>query len=168
MLDRSLGLYNRRIRTNPNLRQKAVIADMDGSLVNVTSVLHHVKKKPKDFQAFHSSTINCPPNQQAIDFCQRHWDTGHIVLIVTARMQMWRASTVDWLDTHLPVPYDGPFHRADGDIRPDVAVKMEIYHYLNRVYDIRYACEDNPRVVSLWEGFGIPTEVVPGWGEELQ
>jgi hypothetical protein len=63
------------------------------------------------------------------------------------------------------VPFDGPFHRPDGDFRPDVQVKRDIFKYLSRHYDIRGAVDDNPNVIALWNEIGIPTEVVPGWDD---
>ena len=167
-LDLSInGLYSRRMNTirPAQGRRKAVIVDVDGTLCDVSSVRHHVLTKPKNFDAFHASSIDCPPHQQAIDFCSKHFQSGHAIVVVTARMQKWHNITRAWLDMHMPVPFDGPFHRQDGDIRPDVQVKREIHRYLSQHYDIRHACDDNPKVVALWEDLGIPVEIVPGWDE---
>lgn len=168
-LDRSLGLYNRRIRTSPNLRQKAVIVDLDGTLVDVSSVRHHVLKPKgeKDFDAFHAASINCPPHQQAIDYCQRHWLSGHAILVVTARMQKWHAVSSAWCESNMPCPYDGPFMaREDGDHHSDVSLKKKLYYYLERNYDIRGAIDDRPEIVSLWRELGLEVEVMPGWRQE--
>jgi hypothetical protein len=144
-------------------RPKAVIVDVDGTLADVRGIRHHVAQKPKDFDAFHAASAGVPPNQQAIDFAQRHHDAGHVILVVTARRQQWLGVTQAWLDRHLPVPFDGPFHRADDDYRPDVQVKRDIFRYLARHYDIRGAIDDNPGVIALWDELGVPVEVVPGW-----
>ena len=144
-------------------RPKAVIVDVDGTLADVRGIRHHVAQKPKDFDAFHAASADVPPNQQAIDFVKRHHDAGHVIVIVTARRQQWLDVTQAWLDQHVPVPFDGPLHRLDGDFRPDVQVKRDIHRYLARNYDIRAACDDNPNVIALWEEIGIPTEVIPGW-----
>jgi hypothetical protein len=144
-------------------RPKAVIVDVDGTLADVRGIRHHVAQKPKDFDAFHAASAGVPPNQQAIDFAQRHHDAGHVILVVTARRQQWLGVTQAWLERHLPVPFDGPFHRADDDYRPDVQVKRDIFRYLARHYDIRGAIDDNPGVIALWDELGVPVEVVPGW-----
>jgi hypothetical protein len=143
----------------------AVIVDVDGTLADVRGIRHHVLTKPKDFDAFHAASADVPPNAQAIDFVRRAHADGHVVVVVTARMQKWAEVTTAWLATHLPVPFDGPFHRQDGDVRPDVQVKREIHRYLARHYDIRAACDDNPKVIALWDEIGIPTEIVPGWSD---
>ena len=150
------------------MRARAVIVDVDGTLADVRHIRHHVASKPKNFDAFHAASEFVPPNQQAVDFAVRHFQSGHRVVVVTARMQKWLPVTRAWLDRHLPVPFDGPFHRQDGDGRPDVQVKREIFRYLARHYDVRAACDDNPNVVALWTELGIPVEVVPGWDVVVQ
>jgi len=86
-----------------------------------------------------------------------------VPVVVTARMQKWAPMTRRWLDKHMPVPYDGPFHRQDGDKRSDRVVKLEILRYLRQHYDIRGAIDDNPQVIEVWRSQGIPVEVVAGW-----
>jgi hypothetical protein len=144
-------------------RRRAVIVDVDGTLADVRSIRHHVASKPKNFDAFHAASAHVPANQQAIDFVTRHHAAGFVIVVVTARLQTWAGVTTTWLDQHVPVPFDGPFHRPDGDFRPDVQVKRDIHRYLSRHYDIRGACDDNPAIVALWDELGIPTEIVPGW-----
>jgi len=144
-------------------RPKAVIVDVDGTLADVRAIRHHVAHKPKNFDAFHAASAHVPANQQAIDFVTRHHAAGFVIIVVTARLQTWFDVTRTWLDAHVPVPFDGPFHRPDGDFRPDVQVKRDIHRYLSRHYDIRGAVDDNPNVIALWDELGIPTEVVPGW-----
>ncbi len=149
----------------PRRRPIAAIVDVDGTLADVRGIRHHVLTRPKNFDAFHAASAHVPPNQQALDFAQCHHDAGHIIVVVTARRQRWLDVTRTWLARHMPVPFDGPFHRQDDDLRPDVQVKRDIYRYLSRHYDIRAACDDNPNVVRLWTDIGIPTEVVPGWDD---
>lgn len=148
-----------------NRRPTAVIVDVDGTLADVRGIRHHVAQKPKDFDAFHAASAHVPPNQQAIDFCVRAHRDGHRIVVVTARRQRWEAVTATWLARHVPVPFDGPFHRQDNDVRPDVQVKRDIHRYLARNYDIRAACDDNPNVIALWTEIGIPTTVIPGWDD---
>lgn len=145
------------------MKRRAVIVDVDGTLADVRGIRHHVLVRPKDFDAFHAAAADVPPNQQALDFVARAHADGHTIVVVTARSEKWADSTADWLRRHLDVPFDGPFHRADGDFRPDIQVKREIHRYLARHYDIRGAIDDNPNVIALWTQLGIPVEVVPGW-----
>lgn len=161
-----------------NRRLKLAIADMDGSLVNVSAIRHYVAGPgEKDFDAFHQASRHCPPNEQALEFCRRHYAAGHVIGVVTARMDRHHEVSKGWLDdyllpellkipraAHLPVGYDGPLMREDGLRYSDVVIKRGIYRYLNRHYDIVAACDDNPAIIPLWEELGIPEiEVIPGW-----
>lgn len=149
------------------IRPKAVIVDCDGTLANVASVRHHVvvtdDHPEKDFDAFHQASRYCPPNEQALEFCRRHYTTGHVIVVVTARMERHYEVTKAWLDEHMPVPYDGPIMREDGLRYSDTVIKRRIYAYLTRNYQIVGACDDNPAIVALWKELGIPVEIVPGW-----
>lgn len=148
-------------------RRDAVIVDMDGTLANVSSIRHLVDgiKTKKDFTAFHTASEFVPSNKQAIDYCIKAHKAGHAVLIVTARMEMWREVTERFLEREL-IPYapvTAQYHRADGDYRKDREVKAEILAQIRETYNVVGACDDNPNVVELWEAEGIPTEIVPGW-----
>jgi hypothetical protein len=148
-----------------DLRIPAVIADIDGTLCDVRTIRHHVLTKPKNFDAFHAEALHCPPNPQAIEFCERHHTSGHRILILTGRMERWRDQTDRWLTRYMPVPWIGPYYRLDGDYRPDAEIKKRWVSWLSETYDIRAAIDDNPSIIALWESLGIPVEVVPGWAE---
>ena len=152
------------------VKPTAVLVDVDGTLVDVSGILHYVDgslgttkagKPIKNFDKFHASSAFCPPNQQAIDYCERAHAAGHAIVIVTARMDQWRTATIEWLNAELDVPYVGPHMRRDRDYRKDVVVKTEIHAKLTDRYDIVGAIDDNPNVIALWESLRIPTEVVP-------
>jgi len=149
-------------------KPKARILDVDGTLCDVRTVRHHVlrPRDEKDFDSFHAESINCPPNRVALDYAVETVRMGMVCVVVTARMEQWYDLTKTWLDRYMPVPYDGPFHRRDGDRRSDRIVKLEILRYLRRNYDIRGAIDDNPEVIALWTSQGIPVQVVPGWDED--
>jgi FMN phosphatase YigB (HAD superfamily) len=150
-------------------RPRAVIVDMDGTLVDVSAVRHHVRKPKgeKDFDAFHAESIDCPPNPQALEFCERHHAEGKLILVVTARVHKWFYTSFFWLQENMTVPFEGPFMRQDNDFRPDVQIKREIFDDLIKKYDIVAACDDNPHVIGLWEEKGLAVEIVPGWEDYL-
>lgn len=157
----------------------AVLADMDGTLANVSSVRFHVdgtntitqkngRVRPiKNFDAFHAASEFVPANQQAIDFCVRHQQAGDHVLIVTARMRKWEGVTTRFLGRTCADQFTWWPHiymRDDGDHRKDVEVKREIFAEISETFDVVGAVDDNPNVIALWEELGVPEiEVVPGW-----
>lgn len=146
-------------------QREAVIVDVDGTACDVSSVRHFVESHPKDFDAFHSGAEKCPPHAFVLEEVAEHHRSGRTILVVTARMYRWEASTRAWLDRHMPAPYEGPFMRGDRDFRPDVEVKRDIYRVLTADHEFRiaHAIDDNPAILQLWGELGISTTAVPGW-----
>lgn len=124
-------------------RMPAVIVDVDNTLVGYRG----------------------QPIAQGIAFARRHHWRGRAVLIVTARQEHMRPQTVQWLRRHLPVPFHGPFHRRDGDMRPDAAIKREILQWLGLRYDVKAAIDDLADNLVMWRGLGIHAEAVAHSGD---
>ncbi len=151
------------------VRPKAIVFDMDGTLVDVSSIRHHVIGGPengyrKDFDAFHNDAVNCPAIPWVLNAAVDARGMGYRVLQVTARSERYRPSTSWWIAEHF-CPSDGLFMRPDRDYRPDYEVKRDILDRLLLRYDIIQAYDDNPNVVRLWSEYDIPCVVVPGWVE---
>lgn len=152
---------------------RAIIVDMDGTLLDNTMVLHHVWDGhpewagQKNLDAYHLESAWCPPIGATVAAVRDHHATGDTILIVTARGEEWRDLTETWLD-EAEVPRAGVWMRATGDDRPDGIIKAEILAKLRTEYDIVHAYDDNPHVIAVWAQHGIPTTVIPGWpaGEE--
>jgi len=147
-------------------RQTAVIVDMDGTLCDVSSVVH-LQAEPDGFNAFHEACAQCPPQAGVVDWCIDQYGRGHALLIVTGRDAYSRELTSQWLTQHLPVPIDGLHMRKDGDFRSNTAIKREIHSDLSERYDIRAAIDDDPEIVALWRDIGIPVFMVIERGEVL-
>lgn len=143
---------------------EAVIFDVDGTLCDVRSIRHHVMSGRRDFHAFHMASVDCPPHPHVVEAARKAQAEGRKVLVVTARMERYRALTSFWLALH-DVPSDDLLMRADGDGRPDYDVKREILARIRRRYRPVFAWDDNPAILALWDQEGIPRELVPGWGE---
>jgi len=147
-------------------RASAVIVDVDGTLVEISGIRHHVAGPGRrDFDRFHAESAHCDPIRDTVLWCEEMADIGHRIVVVTARMEKWRTLTANWLDRHLTRPVTDLVMRADRDFRPDFEVKRDIHADLARRFDIVHACDDNPNVVRLWRELGIPVRVVPGWAE---
>lgn len=147
------------------VRREAVIVDVDGTLCDITTALHHLP----NYAAFHEASRRCPPTPGVIEWCRAHHDAGRVLAVVTARKYRHESVTRAWLAEHLsPLPYLGPFMRGDDDTRPDTEIKREIEDILSRDHhlDVVAAIDDRPSVIRLWSGeLGIPTTVVhrPDW-----
>jgi hypothetical protein len=144
----------------------AVVVDMDGTLCDVSAVVH-LQARDDGFAAFHHACAGCPPHPAVLDWCVDHYHRGHEILIVSGRDAWARALTVEWLARHLPVPVAGVFLRAQGDYRSNVQVKRDIHRRLARTFAIRAAIDDDPEIVGLWLELGIPAAMVLDGGEVL-
>lgn len=145
-------------------RQPAVLVDMDGTLCDVSSVIH-LQSEPDGFTSFHEACRQCPPHPAVIEWCLDHHSRGHAILIVTSRDAWTRELTEQWLSEHLPVPISGLHMRPDGDFRSNTHVKREIHSKLIGTYEIRAAIDDDPEILELWQEFGIPIAMVLDWGD---
>ncbi len=145
-------------------RQRAVIVDMDGTLCDVSAVVH-LQAEPDSFTAFHHACADCPPHCAVVEWCVEHHGRGHAILVVTGRDDWSRELTEQWLSEHLPIPIAGLHMRGDGDFRSNVAIKREIHSQLAQIFDIRAAIDDDLEIVGLWQEVGIPIAMVLDGGE---
>jgi predicted secreted acid phosphatase len=148
----------------------AVIVDMDGTLVDVSAIRHHVRAgilpdgsyKRKNFDAFHTESATCPPiplTVALVDWFRQH---NLKIIIVTARSRRYRSPTVWWLLWN-NIETDDLFMRRDGDHRPDYETKRDLLVEIRKRWHPIHAIDDNPNVLRLWEEEGISTTRIPGW-----
>lgn len=155
------------------VRPKAVIVDVDGTLVDVSSIRHYVlaalnpdgSYSTKNFDAFHQESVNCPAIPDTVDQVRAWHENGYHIVVVTARSDKYYPQTAWWLAEH-DIPHADLRMRTQGDNRADYVVKREIYDRIAQRYDVIHAVDDNPNVIKLWNELGIPVTVVPGWLEE--
>ncbi len=102
----------------------AVITDLDGTLCDVSGILHHLEGEERNFAAFHAASADCPPRAEVADAVRAAHGAGKAVLVVTSREFVWRDLTLDWLVAH-EIPYDQLVMRIVGDYRADDIVKAE-------------------------------------------
>lgn len=73
---------NRRTLTsgaeNSNGPKTAVIVDMDGTLCDVSTVVH-LQAEPDGFTAFHHACAQCPPNEAVVEWCVEQHGRGHAI-----------------------------------------------------------------------------------------
>jgi hypothetical protein len=149
----------------------ALICDVDGSLVDVSSIRHHIvppdpmpKGWYKDFDTFHKESVNMPVIESTKDQVLRAHMLGTKILIVTARRHMYRHHTAMFLALN-GIPSDALYMRGNKDGRKDYEVKSDILHTIKkRGYNVIHAIDDNPSVIRLWKEANIPVTIVEGYG----
>lgn len=140
----------------------AVIFDMDGTLCDVSAILHFVQGEERDYDAFHGAAIDCPPHAYVVDAVAVARAAGNVIVIVTARSSKWRDYTIMWLDRH-DIAFDRLYMRIEADFRHDYVVKADILTAIRQDgFDPVHAWDDSPKVIALWRENGIKVTEVDG------
>ena len=135
------------------MTEEIVIFDIDGTLADVSERLHHIKKKPKDWDAFFRGIPQDKAIRSMVRLCNILYASGIKILLCTGRRKKDRAETVKWLKQQ-GVNYHELILRPDGDRRSDVIVKREMLAGLDKS-KILFVVEDRSGVVEMWRSEGL-------------
>lgn len=143
------------------VRPVAVIFDMDGTLCDVRSIRHHLEADPatgkkRNFHAFHSASMECPPHPQVATLAREVSAAGARIVITTAREARWSFHTALWLRDR-EITYDAMLMRDNGDFRPDAEVKRSLIPQLLARYSPVAAIDDRDDIIEVWRESGIST-----------
>ncbi len=143
-----------------------VICDIDGTIADLKHRLHFIKDKPVDWDRFYSTADEDTVIQSTVMLVKGLMQKGCQVVFMTARPEKYRAITEQWLHKNIDIPYLALLMRKNDDMRSDTIVKKELYaqHLEDKI--VRYAIDDRPRIIRMWEELGIETFDVGG-GEEF-
>lgn len=142
---------------------KCVIFDIDGTLANAQHRIHHIKKRPKDWDSFFGSMIDDKPfwHIREVLLSLRNGNTMPIIF-ASGRPEKYRDVTVQWLekwDLHDSIlsGHIRLYMRPDGDRRDDDIVKREILGKMwQDGWEPLMAFDDRDRVVKMWRDNGVP------------
>ena len=161
------GTYPTKDFTAPLEKREAIIFDMDGTLVNVSSLVQkYMKGKYRNFDRFHRDSLWSPPHVEVLQMAHDAAEAGVPIIITTARKEVYREVTQAWLDKH-GVQYENIFMRKDDDNRPDVEAKTDILEEINKYYHVAHAVDDRSEVIDLWKSNNIYTTEVIRDDEDL-
>jgi uncharacterized HAD superfamily protein len=134
---------------------KAIVVDIDGTLANVEHRVHHVKKSPKDWHAFHQNLIHDTPNEWCRDLINAYHSQGVHIILLTGRGEEYLSETKTWLERH-DITYGALFMRGIDDRREDSEIKKEIFlKHVSTDYDVSFILEDRASVVRMWRELGL-------------
>ena len=135
------------------MTEEIVIFDIDGTLADVSERIHHVKKKPKNWNAFFQGMAQDKAIQSMVRLCNILYASGIKILLCSGRNEEHRPQTVQWL-AQQGVNYHDLILRRDGDMRSDTVVKREMLAGIDRS-KILFVVEDRSRVVEMWRSEGL-------------
>lgn len=142
------------------------IFDLDGTLADCSHRLGFIKTKPKNWKAFFAGIPQDGLFENIYLEYQDAKAAGNDIIIVTARPEMCRKDTLEWLERN-NIIFDKIFFRAHNDHRDDTIVKSEILDkILEEGHNVHVVYDDRPKVVAMWRSRGL--EVINcGNGEDF-
>jgi len=130
-----------------------VIFDIDGTLADVSERIHHVSKKPKNWNAFFAGMAQDKAIHSMVRLCNILHASGIQIILCSGRSEEHRARTVAWL-AQQGVNYHALLLRKDKDRRSDTEIKRELLATLDKS-KILFVVEDRSRVVEMWRSEGL-------------
>ena len=135
------------------MAEEIVIFDIDGTLADVSERVHHLNKKPKDWDAFFQGIPQDKAIHSMVRLCNILHESGLRILLCSGRSEQYRPETVEWL-ARQGVKYHELLLRRDKDKRNDAVVKREMLTGLDRD-KILFVVEDRKGVVEMWRSEGL-------------
>jgi len=132
-----------------------LICDIDGTIADITHRLHFIQQPKKDWPGFFKACGDDAPIPLMISMVQLIENCGWVIYYVTGRREQERVPTSLWL-ARMGLPQGDLLMRANGDYRPDTAVKSDLYDIMLS-YDVAadLVLEDRDRVVRMWRDRGV-------------
>jgi hypothetical protein len=140
-----------------------IVCDLDGTLANCEHRVHHVRSKPKNWDAFYAGvkddTVNHAVHEVLINMCgwRMHQEYRQVnAIFCTGRPERCRSDTEAWLMDNTEAPSDFILlMRKDGDFRADHIVKQEILDTHIDKERVLFVLDDRQQVVDMWRRNGI-------------
>jgi hypothetical protein len=136
-----------------SMTEEIVIFDIDGTLADVSERLHHIKKKPKDWDSFFQGIPQDKAIRSMVRLCNILYESGIKIILCSGRSDQYRRETIEWLAQER-VNYHELRLRGGNDRRSDVIVKREMLAGMDRS-KILFVVEDRSGVVEMWRSEGL-------------
>jgi|GEM_PF-235415 len=136
-------------------RKCAVVFDIDGTLVDVSSIQHLVEGQNRDFDRFHRESVDCPPYDQVLAIAQRLLRESLMVIAFSGRQEKYRSLTNYWCAIH-SLPFNDLILRPNESQLKRIDFKHEAIINLSDQYKIIAIFDNDPELLSLWRSMGIP------------
>lgn len=135
-----------------------IICDLDGTLADCEHRVHHVKSKPKNWDAFFAGVrddgVNYPV-LHVLDKFMNYEGWQYNVIFCSGRPERCRADTEWWLREVCGISDFILFMRKDGDFRADNIVKQEILDKHIDKSRVLFVLDDRQEVVDMWRRNGL-------------
>lgn len=127
--------------------------DLDGVLADVGHRLHHLSRRPKDWDAFFGAAGKDPLLAEGHAVVARLAE-DHEVIYLTGRPEYLRRTTSQWLQQHA-LPEGRLLMRRRGDFRPSRVAKVEVLRRLAGQRPVDVVVDDDDEVVAAARAAGF-------------
>ncbi len=134
-----------------------IVLDIDGVLADVRHRLHHLARRPKDWDAFFTAAKDDDVLEIGAAFARKAAAT-HDIVYLTGRPARLRAATQAWLD-HQLLPAGTLLMRPEGDRRPSAVVKLHELRRLRRESVVDLLVDDDPSVIDAARAAGFTVQL---------
>ena len=128
------------------------VFDLDGTLADVRHRLHHLERRPKDWDAFFDAARQDPPLETGRALARESARECDVVY-VTGRPERCRDDTLAWLQEH-DLPPGELAMRRPGDRRPARTAKVELVRQVARGRTVAVLVDDDEQVCDAYEQAG--------------
>ncbi len=122
------------------------IVDIDGVVADVRHRLHHIERRPKDWDAFFAAAPDDPPHPEGVAVVQRLAE-DHEIVFLTGRPGWLRAATENWLEAN-GIGGHRLVMRPRNDRRPAAQVKLELVRQLAEGRQLDVIVDDDQAVIA--------------------
>ncbi len=128
------------------------VFDVDGVLADVRHRLHHLARRPKDWDAFFGAAVDDPPLAEGLLLARQSAQDCEVVY-VTGRPERCREDTLAWFARH-GLPEGRLAMRRPGDRRPARLAKPQLLQRLARGRVVAVVVDDDEQVCDAYERAG--------------
>jgi phosphoglycolate phosphatase-like HAD superfamily hydrolase len=142
--------------------KKAIVIDVNGTLSDVSRVIHFIQGAEKDWESFFDAMNDSrvPVNPMVKEMAKR-FRNGHAVVLVSGAPERYQDQTVAWLNRN-GIPFDAIFMRPDWDKRRGWQFKKTLFEKrLKNLYDIRLVLDDKEDACRTWREAGLQCWKLP-------
>lgn len=129
-----------------------VIVDIDGTIANGEHRIHHIRKEPRDWDAFYEDCDQDEPHLEVIEMVNALAER-YVIVLLTGRREETREQTEEWLANN-EVTYHLLIMRPEGNRRDDDVWKLEVGSLFG-LTNIAFVVEDRNRIVEAWRKAGV-------------
>ena len=125
----------------------AVVLDLDGVVADTRHRMHHLRRRPKNWNAFFEAARRDPVHAEGLAIAREAVARGSLVVYLSGRPERTRDGTLAWL-AEVGAPEGEVVLRPEGDRRPARVVKVAALRRLGGRLRLEVLVDDDPEVVA--------------------